>query len=305
MRVLLAIKEAGSITGGARLLGASQPAVSQHLQRAEARLGVPLVIRMGRQVRLSEAGAIIARAAPGVLDAIAAAQAELAHLADLKSGTVHLASFATASSTLVPAILRELRGAAPDLTVSTVETEPKEAIRLVLEGVANVALVPSYVDEPLDVGWLSSQGVAAIPRFIDEMLLVLPQDHPLAEVDVVDLAELEDDEWVAGCPRCLHHVIHACRHEGFEPTIAFTNDNFGAVVGLVAAGMGVTILPRLALASTMVPAGAVVRQTNPRGSREIFMLVPRDLVGSHTVSAVLSAITRISGSAWELESATG
>ena len=100
-------------------------------------------------------------------------------------------------------------------------------------------------------------------------------------------------------------VRQICQEAGFNPEVAQTVSDPFLILSMVAAGMGVTILPRLALASTMVPAGAVVRQTNPRGSREIFMLVPRDLVGSHTVSAVLSAITRISGSAWELESATG
>lgn len=305
IRIIHALEETGSITAAARLLGSSQPAVSQHLQRAEARLGISLIIRTGRQVRLSEAGGAVARAAPAILQALDAAGQELAGLQSLRSGKVRMVAFATASSTLIPTIFGELRRTAPGVAVSYAEAEPKEATRQVLDGEADLALVPSYPGEPMDAAALAGRGLIALPRFVDEMLLVLPAGHALAAQQLVELSALEDDEWIAGCPRCRHHVIHACQHLGFEPNIAFETDNFGAVVAMVAAGLGVAILPRLALESTVLPAGAVVRPVTPPSSREIYLVVPRDLLESRPVAAVMSAITGMSGSPWRLSAADG
>ena len=144
----------------------------------------------------------------------------------------------------------------------------------------------------------------------DRSVTVLVRDADGLYVDVVPARKAgavweiptEDDEWIAGCPRCRHHVIHACQHEGFEPTIAFETDNFAAVVGMVAAGLGVTILPRLALETTVLPVGAAVRPTNPRGSRDIYVVTPRDLLESTAVGAMMDAVTRMSGSPWQLTS---
>ncbi|MEQ1735801.1 MAG: LysR family transcriptional regulator, partial [Rhodoglobus sp.] len=128
IRIVRAISEHGTISAAARALGYSQPAVSQHLRRAEARLGVPLVVRAGRGVRLTEPGQVIARHAIAITSALDAANGDLADLVGLAAGTVRVAGFPTASSTLIPRLLQGMREAHPGITVGYVEAEPPEAI---------------------------------------------------------------------------------------------------------------------------------------------------------------------------------
>ncbi|HEX7835259.1 MAG TPA: LysR family transcriptional regulator, partial [Pseudolysinimonas sp.] len=109
VRIVRAIAEHGTISAAARALGYSQPAISQHLRRAEARLGVPLLVRAGRGVRLTEPGQVLARHAIAISSAMDAANGELAELVGLRTGTVRLAAFPSASSTLVPRLLRRMR----------------------------------------------------------------------------------------------------------------------------------------------------------------------------------------------------
>ena len=134
IRIVRAIAEHGTISAAARALGYSQPAISQHLRRSEARLGTPLVIRSGRGVRLSEAGQVVARHVVAITSALDAARGDLAELVGLAAGTVRVAAFPTASSTLVPRLLGSMRQRHPGITVGYVEAEPPEAIAMLRDG---------------------------------------------------------------------------------------------------------------------------------------------------------------------------
>ena len=130
IRIVRAIADTGTITGAARLLGYSQPAVSQHVQRAEVRLNLPLVTRAGRSVRLTEAGTVLARHALTIASALEAASGDLADLSGLRTGTVRLAAFPTASSTIVPRLLAGMAREHPGLRVKYVEAQPPEAVAM-------------------------------------------------------------------------------------------------------------------------------------------------------------------------------
>lgn len=108
LRVVKAISDEGSLTAAAASLGYSQPALSQQMKRLERRLGVPVIERVGRRVRLTEAGRVLARHAPAVTTALDAAAGELAELRGLRAGRVRLVGFPSASSTVVPRLLTDL-----------------------------------------------------------------------------------------------------------------------------------------------------------------------------------------------------
>src|SRR5690554_7246171 len=108
LRILLAVDENGTITAAARALGYSQPAITQHLQRSEARIGIPLVTRAPRGVQLTEAGALLARHAPRIDAALTAAAAELASHLGLDKGTVRVAAFPASVATIVAPLLARL-----------------------------------------------------------------------------------------------------------------------------------------------------------------------------------------------------
>ena len=301
VRIVRAIAEHGSISEAARALGYSQPAVSQHLRRTERRLGVPLVVRAGRGVRLTEPGMVLARHAQSIGQALDAARGELAELVGLGTGTVRIAAFPTASSTIVPRLLGTVRDAHPGLTVTYVEAEPPEALGMLRDGLVDLAITFAYPGDRADPHRESEGPIETIPLFTEPVVIALPESHPLAvKGDAVALAELGEERWVAGCPLCRGHLLAACEAVGVEPTIEFETDNAVAVLNLVAARLGVALLPRLALATVLVPPGAVVRSTAPSSDRSIQVVVQHGSRRVPSIAAVLDVVTGLEGRDWGL-----
>jgi len=120
--------------------------------------------------------------------------------------------------------------------------------------------------------------------------LVLPSGHPAAASDVVDLAALRDDPWIAGCPRCRGHLLELADAAGFAPRIAFETDNFVAVEGMVAQGLGVALLPALALAASPRHPDVVTRPTARADVRSLHLVTAR---GAERVPAVAAAIAAL------------
>lgn len=292
LRLVRAVLEHGSLTAAARELGYSQPAASQHLQRTERRLGLALVERAGRTVRLTEAGRVLARHASAVAAALEAAGEELAELRGLRAGHVRLAAFPSASSALVPRLLALLAHERPGLTVTFVEAEPPDAVAAVREGLADIALTFSYPGDRADPHGASARGLAVRTVGRDELLVVLPESHPAAS-GPVELAALAEETWIAGCPRCRGHLLESCDRAGFTPSIAFETDNIVAVEGLVAQGMGVATLPRLAVDSFPLLAGIVAQPFSSSESRTLHTVTARDAAHVPAVAVVLGAIARL------------
>lgn len=301
VRIVRAIAEHGSISRAARALGYSQPAVSQHLRRAEQRLGVPLVVRAGRGVRLTEPGTVLARHAQSIGQALDAARGELAELVGLRTGTVRLAAFPTASSTIVPRLLRGLRERHPGLTVSYVEAEPPEALGMLRDGLVDLAITFAYPGDRADPHRESEGPVETVPLYTEPVVIALPEAHPLAaDGGPVELARLGGERWIAGCPLCRGHLLAACEAVGVEPDIELETDNAVAVLNLVAAGLGVALLPRLALATAVPPEGAVVRATAPSSDRSIQLVLQHGSRRVPSISAVLDAVSSLDGRDWGL-----
>ena len=304
IRIVRAIAEHGTISGAARSLGFSQPAISQHLRRVEARLGVPLVVRAGRGVRLTEPGLVIARHAITITSALDAASGDLADLVGLASGVVRVAAFPTASSTLVPRFLQSMRAAHPGITVNYVEAEPPEAIGMLRDGLVDLAITFSYPGDRSDPHRDSDASVEALPLYTEPVVIALPTGHPLAAGDAVRLAGLADARWIAGCPLCRGHLLAACEAVGVTPRIDLETDNAIAVLNLVGAGLGVALLPQLALATAPVPPGAVVRSTSPSSDRSIQVVVQSGSRRVPSIAAALTALRDIDGADWGLQRAS-
>lgn len=291
LRVVKAISDEGSLTAAAASLGYSQPALSQQMKRLERRLGVPVIERVGRRVRLTEAGRVLARHAPAVTTALDAAAGELAELRGLRAGRVRLVGFPSASSTVVPRLLTDLARHHPGITITYVEAEPPEAVEAVREDRADIALTFSYPGDRDDPHGSSARGLAVHSVGADELLLVLPADHPAARADRVAITELMEENWIAGCPRCRGHLLELCGRAGFAPRIGFETDNVVAVEGLVAQGIGVATLPRMAVDSFPLLRGVVTR-TLPAGEARSLHVVTAH--GADRVPAVRIASTALS-----------
>ena len=295
VRVVRQIAEHGSLTAAADALGYSQPAVSQQLRRFEERTGIALVERVGRGIRLTESGRVLARHANAVATALEAAAGELDEIRGLRAGRVRLVAFPSASATLVPRLIAALAASHPGIDLTYVEAEPPEAVAAVRSDRADLALTFSYPGDRDDPHRASARGLEVRPFGDEPMQLVLPAGHPAAVDDVVDLERLSGQPWIAGCPRCRGHLLELADAAGFVPRIAFETDNFVAVEGMVAQGLGVALLPALALAASPRHPGVVVRPTARADVRSLHLVTAKGAERAPAVGVAIAALEGLAG----------
>lgn len=245
LRVLREVAQQGSFSAAAEALSYTQSAVSQQVAALERETGTTLVDRSARGVSLTDAGEALVRHADAILTRITDAEAELEAIAGLRGGRVRLASFSTAGSTFVPHAIATFHERHPAVEISLREADPDESVPALKAGQLDIAIL----FEPHGAGDLSE--VEKVHLLEDPMSVVLPQDHPLASKAKIRLKDLESEAWVQttdNCPVCLIVADH-CRAAGFEPRVAFESDDYLTVQGLVAAGVGVALIPSLGLAA--------------------------------------------------------
>jgi len=235
LKVLAAVARHGSVTEAARELHYSQPSVSHHLSRLEAATGVKLVQRIGRGIRLTPEGRLLANRAAEIVGRVDAATNELAAQVGLQAGRVRLAANASALSTIVPKAAATLAQAYPGIELSLIDRHPVEALQMLRHGEIDVALVFRYADAPVE-----DEGFRLLHIGDDPIYLISqrPDDS---------LANHRHSAWIGGCDRCEAELLAVCRREGFTPRIASLSDDMVVVQSLVAAGIGVATLPGLAL----------------------------------------------------------
>jgi DNA-binding transcriptional LysR family regulator len=265
MRVLREVAAQGSFSAAAEALNFTQSAVSQHVAALEREAGTQLVERGRRGVRLTDAGRVLVSHADAILARIDSAEEELAALAGLRGGRLRLISFQSGGATLAPRAVAEFHQNHPHVELSMQEAEPAEATEHLRAGNADLAIVYDHVAMPVLAADLDLQFLLD-----DPYEAILPAGHPLAKRRQVSLDQLSDDPWVAssdmgGC-RAIMEML--CREVGFEPKVAFEVDETTAVQALVAAKVGVTLLPRLALSA--VHPGVVVRKVAEAPMRRVW-----------------------------------
>jgi DNA-binding transcriptional LysR family regulator len=252
LRVLKAVAEHGSFSAAAEALSYTQPAISQQVAALERSAGATLVDRTSRGVRLTDAGRALVDHADVVLARLAAAEAELEAIAGVRGGRVRIASFSTAGASLVPPALALFEQRHPEVELKFIEQDPEEAIQAMRAGELEVAVVFEFHDlSPTEYDRIYA-GVELHHLIDDPMYLALPHAHPLAHKPRVRLQDAAGETWIQeGDPRnpCGRLQEAACRSAGFEPAIGFQSDDYNVVQGLVAAGVGVSLLPSLALAN--------------------------------------------------------
>ncbi|MET9295126.1 LysR family transcriptional regulator [Streptomyces sp. NPDC003077] len=288
LRVLRAVARTGSYSAAARELGCTQPAVSQQMKALEQSAGTPLLVRTGRETRLTQAGDALLRHAVGILAGLTAAEEEVAAIAGLRAGRVRLVSFPSGSSQLVPTALAAMRAAHPGTRVSLVEAEPPRSVEMLRNGDCEIAVAFRYpdvrgADPAAEAEW---DDLVVRPLLADRLVGLVPEGHRLADAAKADIAELADEPWIAGCPRCRRHLVEVCENAGFTPRIDFATDDYPAVIGLVGAGLGVAALPELTLESVRAK-GAVAITMEPAVQREIVALTLPDLARVPAVEAML------------------
>ena len=255
LKVLREVAARGSFSAAAESLSFTQSAISQQVAALERETGTTLVERSPRGIRLTDAGRALVKHADAILARIDDAEEELDAIAGLRGGRLRLACFQSAGATLVPRAVAEFHQRHPDVDLSMIELEPDPARQALKAGEIDLALV--YDFEPIPT---MREGELDTTHLIDDPYdVLLPQGHSLAGKRSISIADLAEEPWIAATHDCGCRQIteRACQDAGFEVRVAFECDETLAAQALVAAVVGVTILPRLALAT--IHPGVVVR----------------------------------------------
>lgn len=300
LKVLVAVARHGSVTAAARALNYAQPSVSHHIARLEAETGVQLMERVGRGIRLTDAGRLLAERAEEILGRLDSAEAELAAHVGLRQGRVRLAAFPSALSTLIPAAAARLAAETPGLEFMLTEAEPPEALHMLRAGYVDVAVVFRHYQHDID---------DASPEPADEgtrsVLLLDEAVHLVTAAgsgDADSSAELSDyatSRWIAGCERCRSYLVRQCEAAGFTPRVSFTTDDYLAVQALVAAGLGVTTLPDLCLRAARHPG--IVSRELPGARRHIFAVTYGEPPESQSTGRLIEMLARVSATTDDLD----
>jgi DNA-binding transcriptional LysR family regulator len=238
---------------------------------------VPLTQRVGRRIRLTPAGELLARRAVEILGRIRSAEDELAAIAELRTGKVRVAGFQSALSTVVTRAAVSMKASAPGIELSLTEMHPDVALSQLREGAIDVAVVFRYDDTvPDDMQF---------QHLFDDPMYLISRDAGQT------LAVHRDSAWIAGCERCRRELVDACEAEGFTPRIMYTSDDPIIQQSLVAAGLGVTTIPGLALATYRVDGVMASEASNFR--RRVYVATygepPRPFATEEFVGAVIRA----------------
>jgi len=285
--VLQEVARCGSLSAAAAVLNCTTSAVSQQISALEREIGVPLLVRGPTGARPTPAGARLLKHAGVILAAVEAAELDLTRGAQAPD-VLRLASFASAATAILPAAIARFRIAHAQVRIQLIAADPDDGVALVNEDGADLAVITEVPGERPQY-----PGVHTVPVYDDEFFVVLPARHRMAAHVEVPLSALADDEWVVSsatgiCPD-TRVFRTACRQAGFTPSVTFRPDDYETVQGLVAANLGVSLVPSLALGNARTDV-AIRRVTGHRPVRRIALAVAPDAGRTAALTSLVSLI---------------
>jgi DNA-binding transcriptional LysR family regulator len=289
LSILCEVAERGSLSAAAHALNYATSSVSEQIAILEREVGMRLVQRGARGIRLTEAGEILRARAEEILGRVSAARAELDDLRQVRTGRLRIAAFPTAGALLLPRALAEFGARHPGVELSVVEADPEPALAELAARRVDLALVYEFE------GQRTYRGLSQRPTELltDELHVVLPPAHPLRSRRTIRLERLEGEDWIQGVRHgsTLDILPNACRAAGFEPRIAFQTDDPMSLQGFVAAGLGVAVLSQLVLPAAR--DDIVVRPLRPPLRRSVGAAAAESRHDAPAVEAMLAVLRSV------------
>ncbi|ANN17209.1 LysR family transcriptional regulator [Amycolatopsis orientalis] len=286
LRALHAVARNGSISGAADALHVTTSAISQRLAKLERDVGQQLLERHGRSVRLTDSAHLLVGYIDRILLLMGEAEASLEGQKGAVTGSLTIAAFPTAARGLVSGTLRSLRESYPHLRVEFTELEPEESLPRVVRGDVDIAVVQDWFTLPLQI-----PDVLMKEHLLDDITdVALPDGHPLATRETVELGELANDPWVTWSigQMCHNWLLDTIREHGVQPRIAHTAAEYATQLALVAGGNGVAMIPRLG--RDAIPPGVRIVGVEPVLSRQVFALWRNEAVRRPAIRAAVEAL---------------
>jgi DNA-binding transcriptional LysR family regulator len=270
LQILREVARLGSFNRAADSLRITPSAVSQQISVLERSLGTPVARRSTRGVVLTDAGRVLVEAGDAIAAELASAEHEIGRLAQSDTGRLTVATFTSGGQRLLPAaLIRFTAVAPPGVELTVLENEPEDAIPLVRDGAADLALVYHFDGPPP-----APAGLTYAPLLDDPFWIVLPAGHRLAGRDSVAVADLAGERWVHGCLQVDELLGHYAAMAGFDPKVACRGTDYVFAQSLVRAGVGISMIPQVAL--TADQGGLVsLPLAPPSPSRFVGIVTPR------------------------------
>ncbi|RCV50862.1 LysR family transcriptional regulator [Marinitenerispora sediminis] len=286
LRALNAVAEYGSVSAAADVLGITTSAVSQQIAKLERETASRLLERSGRGVRLTDAAHLLVRHAERILAQVAEAEADLEAQRGSVVGRLSVAAFPTAARGIMPRVLSDVAVRHPQLTTRLFEADPKVALPQVQRGEYDLAIVHDWADSPLPI----PDGLEKAPLVDDPAEIVLPEGHPLAGEPSLELAALAEERWISAPPGdiCQVWLTQSLRRSGVEPEIVHYSAEYPTQLALVAAGLGIAILPRLGRG--ILPPAVVTVPVRPVLMRHLYVVWRAEASRRPAVQAVVAAM---------------
>jgi DNA-binding transcriptional LysR family regulator len=303
LNILREVAHRGSFSAAATELSYTQSAISQQIAALEAEIGMTLLQRHPRGVSLTAAGQTLVGHAESILADLDAAEAALQAIAGLRGGRLRMASFPTAGATLMPLAIATFRARHPDVELSLTEGEPEQIAPRLAAGELDLALLFEFENSGSggrsDVEEPGGERLKRVRLLEDPLYLALPRTHRLAARARLRLEDLRDEAWVqtSQASPCARHVVRLSHAAGFEPNVSFQSDDYQTVQGLVAAGVGVALIPELAL--SVVREDIAVRALSPRPPAR--RVIAATAAGARLLPAAPAMLSVLEGVASEYE----
>lgn len=264
---LVEVAHAGSIAAAAKRMSLTASALSQQLGKLEREVGRPLLDRGPRGVTLTEAGAALVEHGEVVLGELRSAEETLL---GRQRRRLAIGTFTTAGVSIVPDVLATFRRRHPDVRLSLSDLEPPGGYGLVTSRELDLLITHRYPGVALP----DARGLRRQRLLVDPLLLVLTTGHRLAGTAGIDLSDLSDEDWICGAPGVANRITleHLAAGAGFTPHVAYETQDYQVTLALLAAGLGIALVPRSVLRHADVPD----RQTHPlrgvRPAREVYVV---------------------------------
>ena len=261
-------------------------AISQQMAKLEDELGQRMLDRNGRGVRLTDAAARLVKHADRIMSVVAEAEADLEAHRGAVVGQLAIAAFPTALRGLAPAALARLAVDHPQVEIALSEIEPEEGVPLVTRGDLDLLIVQDWFNAPLKV----SDGLVKSPLLDDVADVALPATHPLARRPVIELADIAHERWISWSRRSICHdwLVLTLRAQGVEPHIVHFAGEQQTQLALIAAGLGLSVVPRMGRGQ--LPDGVCAVPVRPALSRHIYAIWRADAARRPAIRATVEAL---------------
>ncbi len=244
LRVLAAVARYGSMTAAARQLTYTPSAVSQQIRKLESELGLQVLDRHVKGVDLTDAGQAVVNHVATIERELAALRDDLEDIAGARTGSLRLGTFPTFGASLLPFAITTFTKRHPGVVLSVRSSRRQGLLRLLYDREIEMAVLWDY-----DWSRVDERGLTVQTLLFDTTQLVVSTEHPLARRSSVEVGELADDRWITRADEhpVVEVLLRTCSRAGFDPTIAFEAHDYQEAQAMVAAGLGVALVPRLAL----------------------------------------------------------